>query len=148
MANIQFLGKLGKDAEVKDVNGTAVAQFSVAETVGFGDKKQSIWYDCSLWGKQAQSSFIDYLSKGREVVVFGELTTHEHNGKTYLKVRIQDIKLTSGTKDSNQGQQQPAQQGYAQPKQQIKQQQGHAPQNGGGEIDDDLPFAPIDHRTV
>lgn len=130
MANIQFLGKLGKDAEVKDVNGTAVAQFSVAETVGFGDKKQSIWYDCSLWGKQAQSSFIDYLSKGREVVVFGELTTYENNGKTYLKVRVQDVKLTSGTKDSNQGQQ-PAQQGYAQPKKQ---------QSNPSDVDSDLPF--------
>lgn len=118
MANIQFLGKLGKDAEVKHVNNTAVAQFSVAETVGFGDKKQAIWYDCSLWGKQAESSFIDYLTKGREVVVFGELTTYENNGKTYLKVRIQDIKLTSGTKD-NQPQQN---QGYT-PKPQQQQNQ-------------------------
>lgn len=128
MANIQFLGKLGKDAEVKDVNGTAVAQFSVAETVGFGDKKTTIWYDCSLWGKQAQSSFVDYLSKGREVVVFGELTTYENNGKTYLKVRIQDIKLTSGTKEQG-GQQQSA----------PKQQGGYAPQKQN-EPDDSLPF--------
>lgn len=129
MANIQFLGKLGKDCEVKQVGQSTVAQFSVAETVGFGDKKQTIWYDCSLWGKQAQSNFVDYLNKGREVVVYGELTTHENNGKTYLKVRIQDIKLTSGTKDNQPqqaapqsqgyGQQQP-QQGYAQPKPQTK----------------------------
>ena len=139
MANIQFLGKLGKDAEVKQVNNTSVAQFSVAETVGFGDKKQSIWYDCSLWGKQAESSFMDYLNKGREVVVFGELTTYENNGKTYLKVRVQDIKLTSGTKDTQQ--------------QAPQQNQGYAPkpqqQNAGGgtsDLDDDLPFASIDYR--
>lgn len=146
MANIQFLGKLGKDAEVKDVNGTAVAQFSVAETVGFGDKKSTIWYDCSLWGKQAQSSFIDYLNKGREVVIFGELTTYENNGKTYLKVRIQDVKLTSGTKEGQSQQQAPQQQGYAQP----KQQQSKQPVAGGGtsDLDDDLPFAPVDYRAV
>ena len=132
MANIQFLGKLGKNAEVKQVNNTSVAQFSVAETVGFGGKKQSIWYDCSLWGKQAESSFTDYLNKGREVVVFGELTTYENNGKTYLKVRVQDIKLTNGTKDNQPQQQAPQNHGYA-PK----------PQNNGGgtsDLDDDLPW--------
>ncbi len=138
MANIQFLGKLGKDVEVKQVGNSTVAQFSVAETVGFGDKKQSIWYDCSLWGKQAESSFTDYLNKGREVVVFGELTTYENNGKTYLKVRVQDIKLTSGTKDN-----QPQQQNTAPkaPQYGQKPQQGYTPKpQQNDDLSDDLPF--------
>lgn len=112
MANIQILGKLGKDVEIKTVGQSTVAQFSLAETVGFGDKKTTIWYDVSIWGKRAESGLIDYLNKGREVLVFGELTIQEHNGKTYLKVTCNDIKLTQGTKE-NQTQAQP----QAQPKQ-------------------------------
>lgn len=113
MANIQVLGKLGKDVEIKTVGQSTVAQFSLAETVGFGEKKQTIWYDVSIWGKRAESGLVDYLSKGRELLVYGELTTTEHNGKTYLKISANDVKLTQGTKE-NTGNQQPQNQGYAQ----------------------------------
>lgn len=106
MANIQVLGKLGKDVEIKTVGQSTVAQFSLAETVGFGEKKQTIWYDVSIWGKRAESGLVDYLSKGRELLVYGELTTTEHNGKTYLKINANDVKLTQGTKE-NTGNQQP-----------------------------------------
>ena len=34
MATITVLGKLGKDVEVKSVNGTTLAKFSIAENVG------------------------------------------------------------------------------------------------------------------
>lgn len=132
MANIQVLGKLGKDVEIKTVGQSTVAQFSLAETVGFGDKKTTIWYDVSIWGKRAESGLIDYLNKGREVLVFGELTTQEHNGKTYLKVNCNDIKLTQGTKENTGSQQsQPQNQGYAQ-----KPQQQSKPADDG----DELPF--------
>lgn len=102
MAVITILGKLGKDVELKDVNGTALAKFSVAENVGFGDKKQTIWYDVSIWGKQAQSNFVDYLKKGQMVQVVGELTTREYNGKTYLEVRSFTCNLAGGGNNNSQ----------------------------------------------
>ena len=128
MANIQVLGKLGKNVEIKTVGQSTVAEFSLAETVGFGEKKQTIWYDCSLWGNQAKSSLIDYLNKGREVFICGEMTTFTTNdGKTYLKIHVNQLKLTSGTKDSQQPQQQTTQPTYK--KTEVKQ-----------DLDDDLPF--------
>lgn len=137
MANIQILGKIGKNAEIKTVNQSTVAQFSLAETVGYGDKKQTIWYDCSLWGKQAQSNFVDYLNKGREVFVCGELTTYvTQDGKTYLKVNIDNIKLTYGTKENAPQQSQNNQQGYGQ--QNNQQQNGQ--QQYQSDLDQDLPF--------
>ena len=135
MANIQVLGKLGKDVEIKTVDQSTVAQFSLAETVGFGEKKQTIWYDVSIWGKRAESGLIDYLNKGRELLVYGELTTREHNGKTYLKINASDVKLTQGTKENTGGQQsQPQNQGYAQ----KPQPQQNTNQNN--DLDDDFPF--------
>ena len=86
-------GNLGKDAQARNVNGTAVANFSVAVRSGYGDKEQTIWVDCALWGKQAESKLMDYLVKGQQVAVSGEMGTREHEGKTYITMRVNAIDL-------------------------------------------------------
>lgn len=88
-----FIGNLGKDAVVRDASGTAVAGFSVAAKSGYGDKQQTIWVDCSLWGKQAESRLVDYLKKGQQVAISGELGTREHEGKTYITCRVSSVTL-------------------------------------------------------
>lgn len=142
MTTVTILGKLGGDVELKDVNGTALAKFSVAQNVGFGDKKSTNWFSVSIWGGQAKSNFVDYLKKGQMVQVVGELSTREYNGKTYMEVRSYSCNL-AGSPQSGQ-QQAPQQQGYAQPKPQAQ------PTAGGGtsDLEDDLPFSPIDYRSV
>ena len=139
MTTVTILGKLGGDVELKDVNGTALAKFSVAQNVGFGDKKSTNWFNVSIWGGQAKSNFVDYLKKGQMVQVVGELSTHEYNGKTYMEVRSYSCNLAGSPQG---GQQQAPQQ--AQPKPQAQ------PTAGGGtsDLEDDLPFAPIDYRAV
>ena len=112
MATITVLGKLGKDVEVKSVNGTTLAKFSIAENVGFGDKQVTIWYDVSLWGKQAESKLIDYLNKGTQVHVSGEFSQREYNGKQYNEIRVYDLKLCGGKQEA-----QPQQQAQPKPQQ-------------------------------
>ena len=143
MTTVTILGKLGGDVELKDVNGTALAKFSVAQNVGFGDKKSVNWFNVSIWGGQAKSNFVDYLKKGQMVQVVGELSTREYNGKTYMEVRSYSCNL-AGSPQGGQQQSQSTQQ--AQPKPQAQAQ----PTAGGGtsDLDDDLPFAPIDYRAV
>ena len=142
MTTVTILGKLGGDVELKDVNGTALAKFSVAQNVGFGDKKSVNWFNVSIWGGQAKSNFVDYLKKGQMVQVVGELSTREYNGKTYMEVRSYSCNLAGSPQGGQQ--QAPQQQGYAQPKPQTQ------PTAGGGtsDLEDDLPFAPIDYRAV
>ena len=142
MTTVTILGKLGSDVELKDVNGTALAKFSVAQNVGFGDKKSVNWFSVSIWGGQAKSNFVDYLKKGQMVQVVGELSTREYNGKTYMEVRSYSCNLAGSPQGGQQ--QAPQQQGYAQPKPQAQ------PTAGGGtsDLEDDLPFSPIDYRTV
>lgn len=131
MATITVLGKLGKDVEVKSVNGTTLAKFSIAENVGFGDKQVTIWYDVSLWGKQAESKLIDYLNKGTQVHVSGEFSQREYNGKQYNEIRVYDLKLCGGKQEA---QPQPQQQ---QPKPTYtKNPQAQPP----ADLDTDLPF--------
>ena len=94
-------GNLGQDAEVKQVNTTTVCNFSVAAKAGFGDKAQTIWLDCALWGKQAESALPGYLVKGQQVAVSGELSTFEsEKGKTYLKLRCNSVDLVGKKDDS------------------------------------------------
>ncbi len=86
-------GNIGKDCEVKSFGGSSVCNFTVAAKSGFGDNEQTIWLDCALWGKQAESGLVQYLTKGQQVAVSGELGSREHNGKTYLTLRINTISL-------------------------------------------------------
>ena len=148
-------GNIGRDAEVRNAGGTSVAGFSLAVKSGYGDKAQTVWVDCSIWGKQAESGLVQYLKKGQFVVVTGELGTREHEGKTYVTLRVNNVTLggKQGAQKSAQGQQQ--QQGYQQPQQQHQQQNGYAqasggmqrpqqqPQGGYQDFDDTIPFAPI-----
>jgi len=120
-------GNLGKDCEVNNVSGTSVANFSVAFKAGFGDKAQSIWLDCALWGKQAESKLTSYLVKGQSVAVSGELGSREHNGKTYLTLRVGCISLIGGKSE-----------GQA-PRQSEPSKQAPAPMSDPN-FDDDIPF--------
>ena len=90
-------GNLGKDAEKKTFGTSTVLNFNVAAKSGYGDKAQTEWVDCALWGKQAESKLIDYLKKGQSVAVSGELSTFTTDaGKTYLKLKVASIDLTGG----------------------------------------------------
>ena len=119
MATVTIIGNLGKDAELKDINGKRLASFSVADQSGFGDNKQTNWYSVTIWDGLAKTNFVDYLKKGQKVMVVGELSTREYNGKTYLEVkRVYDINLCGG--QQQQAAPHPQQQGYA-PKPQAAQ---------------------------
>ena len=129
-----FTGNLGGDVKVNSTGGSTVANFSVAVKSGFGDKAQTMWISCALWGKQAESKLIDYLTKGQQVAITGELSTREHDGKTYLQARVSTIHLVGGKSDGGQ-QQAPRQQ-------QAPQRQQSTPQPAADfdSFDDDIPF--------
>ena len=143
MTTVTILGKLGKDVELKDINGTALAKFSVAQNVGFGDKKTTNWFEVSIWGAQAKSNFVDYLKKGQMVHVVGELSTREYNGKTYMEVRSYNCNLAGGQPQSNQGNNQQSQQnnsGYGQQNQGYQQNNQNQNHRNNNDLDSDLPF--------
>lgn len=124
-------GNIGRDAEVRSAGGASVAGFSLAVKSGYGDKAQTVWVDCSLWGKQAESGLVQYLKKGQFVVVTGELGTREHEGKTYITLRVNNVTL-GGKQDAQKYAQGQQQQGYQQqPQQQRQQQNGYAQASGG-----------------
>lgn len=80
MSNVlSFTGTIGKDAEVRHLpSGQAVLSVNVANNIGFGDKQKTIWLRVSLWGKRAEGELKNYLRKGQQVFVSGELTMSEY----------------------------------------------------------------------
>jgi len=96
MKTIVISGNIGKDAVTrKTQNGDAVTGFTVAVEDRQGKEKSTIWFDCAIWGKRGEA-LEQYLTKGSKVSVAGDLSTREHEGKTYLTVRADQVTLLGG----------------------------------------------------
>lgn len=128
------IGNVGKDAALKTVGSDQVANFSVAINSGYGEKKQTVWLDCALWGKRAEKVY-SYIRKGDRIGVSGELGTREHDGKTYLTLRVNEVTLLGEKKADTD---EPArEQRAARPNTDT----GGANQARGGDPESDIPFA-------
>ena len=98
-----LVGRLGKDCRVGTAGSTPVCNFTVAVDVGYGERKQTLWWDCALFGKRAESRLPEYLLKGQQVAVSGEPGTREHEGKTYLTLNVNEVTLCGGKPDTQSG---------------------------------------------
>ena len=103
MNSITVAGSLGKDAELRYLpNGDAVASFSVADSQG--KEKPAIWWNCSIFGKRAES-LQPYLNKGQSVTVVGsvserEWTDKEGNKRKSMDVRVNEVALQGGKREA------------------------------------------------
>ena len=137
MITVTLAGRLGKDAELRQAGQSNVCSFSVAGDTGFGNNKQSHWFNCSLWGAQGQA-LQPHLVRGQEVVIVGEFSEREYQGKFYKELRVNSIKLM-GSKPEQQGQTQ--QQAPQQQQPQAWGQQQQAPQPMQQQVvDQSIPF--------
>lgn len=133
-------GNLGKDAVCKSTQqGDQFCNFSVGASVGYGDRKQTIWFDVTRWGKGADK-LAGLLLKGTKVTVSGELSTREYEGKTYLQIRADHVALQGERKGDA-------------PKQGAGSDTGSSGTSQGGfggsfgdDLEDDVPFATCDPR--
>ncbi|MBP2298465.1 single-strand DNA-binding protein [Azospirillum picis] len=88
-------------------SGEKVLGFRVANDVGFGDRKTTQWVDCSIWGRRAES-LAPHLTKGKGVVVSGELTMREYEKRdgtrgSGLAVRVAEIDFMGGAREDGGG---------------------------------------------
>jgi single-strand DNA-binding protein len=95
MKNLTIAGRLTKDAETRDAGGKRVTGFSVAVDSWTAREKGTLFFDCSDWRPQGEK-VAPHLTKGTSVTVSGDLATREHNGKTYLTIRVADVTLQGG----------------------------------------------------
>lgn len=77
MFQITAHGNVGRDAELKEVNDTQVASFSLAVSTG---RDETLWINCAVWGKRA-STAAEYLKKGSKITVVGSGKMREFQKK-------------------------------------------------------------------
>lgn len=112
MNSITFDGRLAADAELRYTpSGDAVLSFRVASDIGFGDKKTTNWFLCQVWGKRGET-LQQYLQKGQQVTVYGQLTLREWQDKEGQKrlspdVRVNEISLQGGKREESSEQKTP-----------------------------------------
>lgn len=134
MQQLIIAGTVGRDAELRQTQGgDAVLGFSLAVDNGKdrdGNKRDATWYDCSLWGKRA-NSLQSHIRKGDKLTVTGRPGAREHNGKVYLQCSVNELTFMGGGQRRDDSQRDSG--GYD---------QGGYGAGGrpGGDIDDQIPF--------
>lgn len=121
MNSCTFVGRIGRDPELKTIGDSQALVFSLASDTGFGDNKKTIWLDCSVWGKRA-TALQPHLAKGTQMTAVGSIsersyTTKDGAEKTSLQMRVAELNFTSDKAQAS-----------AQPKQ------------SQGNLDDNIPF--------
>ena len=130
MQKLIIAGNVGKDAELRRTgSGDPVLGFSLACDNGKdknGQKRDSTWYDCSIWGKRAEA-LQSYITKGSKLTLIGRPTAREHNGKAYLGISVDDLTFMGGGSSGVGSQDNGG--GY-----------DSGPQGGRSDLDDEIPF--------
>ena len=136
MKNIVISGGVTRDAKLNSTQSGNVLNFSVAVDHREGRDKIPMYFDCAVWGKRGEA-LEQFITKGTRVSVAGDLSTREHDGKTYLRVNASDVSLLGGGQQDGQRQQDSGNRaGY----------DAQKPQGGGyggAAVDaSDIPFSP------
>ena len=91
--NMVVIGRLTKDSELKySQEGLPYAYNSLAVNYGYGDKKETDFYEITVFGNSkdpennAATSFAKYGEKGRLIAVVGRYSNREFEGKIYSKI--------------------------------------------------------------
>lgn len=98
MQKLTIAGTIGKDAVLRNTSGDSVLGFSLAVDNGKdsnGNRRDSTWYDCAIWGKRA-TSLERHMTKGLKLVLTGRPTVRVHEGKAYLGISVDDFTFMGG----------------------------------------------------
>lgn len=94
--NCQFIGRLGKEPEIKYLqSGDAVCNFSIAVGWKSKDKEGAEWVNITAFGKLGEVCG-QYLKKGSQVFVQGRFKTDKYtdkNGVEKYSTKIQAEKI-------------------------------------------------------
>jgi single-strand DNA-binding protein len=103
MIKLVVSGRVGQDAEVKNVGDNTVCSFSVAHTekvYGATPWEKTIWVTCSIWGERGVK-LAPHIVKGTFVVVEGSGSVNSYtqkNGEPAAVIRCMVNSLEFGGK--------------------------------------------------
>ena len=81
MNTITVIGNVGQEPELKyTASGKPIAKFSVADTRGKDDQKQTQWHRVTVFDEQAEV-VVEQVRKGARVLVTGRLQIDKYTDK-------------------------------------------------------------------
>lgn len=109
MLQLQVIGNLGADAELKTENGREYVQFRVAHSEKFTNRQQQVekrttWVTCFLEGNGGK--LLPYLKQGAKVYVTGAMSLRVYSSeqtRSYqagASINVRTVELCGGTTDA------------------------------------------------
>jgi len=104
--NVQLIGRLGKNPEVKQLeSGRFVANVSIATNDIYKNAKgekviETQWHNLVAWGKNAEN-FQKILGKGDEVAIQGKLTHRSYDDKDGITRYVTEVVVNEFVKLSS-----------------------------------------------
>ncbi len=98
MNNCTFIGRIGRDAEVKySQAGKPITVWALAIDDGFGEHKTTTWLDCAMFGERGPK-IAEYIRKGDKLGVSGSIrmetfTKQDGTEKSKVALRVQEVAL-------------------------------------------------------
>ncbi len=142
-----FIGRAGGDPESRAAGSSTACNFSIAVGKSWTNKssgqkeERTEWVRCTAFGKLGEICQ-NYITKGKQVYVSGELKTDKFQDKESGKDRystsivLNNMQLLGGRDDTTA------------PQAQRQAPAGGAPVGGGStDFSDEIPFAPYMHNT-
>jgi single-strand DNA-binding protein len=90
MNKVVLSGRWTKDIDFKALDsGKMVAKSSIAVDEGYGDKKQTFFFEVEMWGKTAEA-VTNYSGKGKKILLEGRLKVEswEKDGQKRYATKI------------------------------------------------------------
>lgn len=97
--NFNTLGRVGKDAVTRQAGNTTATGFSVASSVGWGEKQRTVWINCTIFGDRGSKS-AQYIKRGNQIWVSGEISQREYEGKMYLELNVSQFDFAGKREDT------------------------------------------------
>jgi single-strand DNA-binding protein len=90
-----FQGRTTKDIELRYTgDNLAIGKFSIAVDTGYGDKKKTNFFNCTTFGKQAET-MQKYVTKGQKILVECEALQNTYTDKNGNNVNTVDFRVKS-----------------------------------------------------
>lgn len=143
MIKLQVIGNLGKDAQLNQVNGKNVINFTVAHTERYKDssgnqKEKTTWVECAYWTDR--TGVVPYLKRGSQVYVEGlpevrQFTRNDGTAGATLSLRVMSLQLVGARPEGGQSGGDTG--GYQAPASNVG---SASPAMPASDMSDDLPF--------
>jgi single-strand DNA-binding protein len=103
MISATISGRITKDAAIRQAGSANVCSFGVASNKKVNGEDVTTFVDVEIWGSRGEK-LCEYLTKGAFIVASGELSTREHNGKTYLRIEASGVEFGPKRQQETNGQ--------------------------------------------